>query len=508
MRITISEMRGKILVMKRKKVWIGAACLAVLLCAGAFAAFIYIKGQAEEHFAKGTILNGVDVSGMTLEELDKRIGQYSIDVVQKDRDGESFSETILGNEFNIGIGQNEDAAKKVLREQGILQYLLGKGTEHTVENWVEYDEKKLEDAIRRLSCFDTSKTAEPEDAHISKYNKAEGCYRIIAESDGNTLEEGEAFDVIMKAVHQMEPEVNLLEEGCYKMAAVASDDKALAELLEELNAYVGTKITYHFGTKKEVVDGKLISKWIKVNKKNQVVFKKKKISEFVASLRRKYDTIFRSRKFKTSYGKKITVEGGDYGWWMNYTEEEKQLLKQIKKKKSGKRTPVYYQTAKSYGAKDYGDSYIEINLTMQQVFLYINGKKILETDCVTGNSARGYDTPAGAYSITYTERDATLKGENYATPVKYWMPFNHNIGLHDANWRSRFGGEEYKRNGSHGCVNLPPEKAEKIFKYAEKGMPVICYHLEVKEDKTKEQDKKKDGQDKKDRKSGLGQPAH
>ena len=157
MRITISEMRGKILVMKRKKVWIGAACLAVLLCAGAFAAFIYIKGQAEEHFAKGTILNGVDVSGMTLEELDKRIGQYSIDVVQKDRDGESFSETILGNEFNIGIGQNEDAAKKVLREQGILQYLLGKGTEHTVENWVEYDEKKLEDAIRRLSCFDTSR---------------------------------------------------------------------------------------------------------------------------------------------------------------------------------------------------------------------------------------------------------------------------------------------------------------------------------------------------------------
>lgn len=474
-------MRGTILVMKRKKMWKWIGCAVVVVCAGLFAAFISIRTQAGEKFAKGTILNGIDVSGMTLEELDKRIGQYSIEVVQKNAAGESFSETILGSDFSIGIGKNEDAAKKVLKGQGVFQYLLGKGKEHTLENWVEYDEDRLEEEIHGLSCFDSSKEEKPVDAHISEYNKEEGCYQIIAESDGNTLKQAEAFEAIVLAIHQMEPEVNLLEKECYETAAVTGSDKELTKLLEELNAYVGTTITYRFGEATEIVDGKRISKWIKVNKKNKVVFNKERISNFVSSLRRKYDTIFRSRKFKTSYGKTITVEGGDYGWWMNCKEEEKQLLKQLKKKKSGKRTPVYYQTAKSYDAKDYGDSYIEINLTMQQVFLYINGKKILETDCVTGNSARGFDTPAGTYSITYTERDATLTGENYSTPVKYWMPFNHNIGLHDASWRSRFGGEEYKRNGSHGCVNLPPEMAEKIFKYAEKGMPVICYHLEVKE---------------------------
>lgn len=478
-------MRGKILVMKSKKMWKWIGCAFVVLCAGLFAAFIFIRIQAGEKFAKGTILNGIDVSGMTLEELDKRIGQYSIEVVQKNQMGESFSETIFGSSFNIGIGKNEDAAKKILKEQGVFQYLLGKGEKHTVENWVEYDEEKLEEAIRQLSCFDSSQATEPVDAHISDYNKAEGCYQIIAESDGNMLKEAEAFEALTLAIHQMEPKVSLIEKECYETAAVTGSDKELTKLLEELNAYVGTKITYRFGKAKEVVDGERISKWIKVNKKNRVVWKEKKISEFVSSLRRKYDTIFRSRTFKTSYGETITVEGGDYGWWMNCKEEEKQLLKQIKMKKSGKRSPVYYQTAKSYGAKDYGNSYIEINLTMQRVILYINGKKILETDCVTGNSARGFDTPAGTYSITYTERDATLNGENYTTPVKYWMPFNHNIGLHDASWRSRFGGEEYKRNGSHGCVNLPPEMAEKIFQYAKKGMPVICYHLEVKEDKTK-----------------------
>ncbi len=102
---------------------------------------------------------------------------------------------------------------------------------------------------------------------------------------------------------------------------------------------------------------------------------------------------------------------------------------------------------------------------------------MLETDCVTGNSARGFDTPAGVYGITYKQRDATLNGENYSTPVSYWMPFNKNIGLHDAGWRSSFGGELYKTSGSHGCVNLPPEAAKRIYEVIQTGTPVICYNL-------------------------------
>ena len=72
------------------------------------------------------------------------------------------------------------------------------------------------------------------------------------------------------------------------------------------------------------------------------------------------------------------------------------------------------------------------------------------------------------------------------------MPFNKNIGLHDAYWRSRFGGEEYKRNGSHGCVNLPPENAQKLYRYVEAGMPVICYYYQpVKKQTKKAADNKK-----------------
>ena len=47
--------------------------------------------------------------------------------------------------------------------------------------------------------------------------------------------------------------------------------------------------------------------------------------------------------------------------------------------------------------------------------------------------------------------------------------------MHDASWRKEFGGEIYRTNGSHGCINLPEEIAETIYGYVEQGFPVICY---------------------------------
>ena len=56
------------------------------------------------------------------------------------------------------------------------------------------------------------------------------------------------------------------------------------------------------------------------------------------------------------------------------------------------------------------------------------------------------------------------------------MPFNSNVGIHDADrWRSEYGGNIYKTNGSHGCVNMQSEAAEKVFNIVNKGTPVIVY---------------------------------
>jgi len=94
---------------------------------------------------------------------------------------------------------------------------------------------------------------------------------------------------------------------------------------------------------------------------------------------------------------------------------------------------------------------------------------------VSGSVVNNWETITGCFSIYAKTRNATLVGPGYATPVKYWMPFSGGYGLHDASWRSQFGGDQYLYNGSHGCVNLPTSVAGQVFENVSVGTPVIIY---------------------------------
>ena len=341
---------------------------------------------------------------------------------------------------------------------------------------ITYDQAALTKAIENLKGFDTDFAAAPTDAYISDYVEGTG-FSIVPETQGNQLKKEQTIEAIRAAVESLHEKINLDEEGCYEEPQVTADNEKLQATLQKMQKYADLTITYTFGEQKEVLDGATVSSWLHVDG-FEVKLDTSQVENYVAALRKKYDTIFRSRTFMTSYGKEITIDGGDYGWWMNYDQEAKELEEMIENGESGERTPVYYQTAASYGTPDYGNTYVEINLTAQHLFFYQDGQLMMESDFVSGNSAKGYDTPAGVYSITYKQRDATLKGENYETPVSYWMPFNRNIGMHDASWRSDFGGTIYKTKGSHGCINMPPAKAQEMYGYVQKGTPVICYHLD------------------------------
>ena len=123
---------------------------------------------------------------------------------------------------------------------------------------------------------------------------------------------------------------------------------------------------------------------------------------------------------------------------------------------------------------------VEIDITNQHVWMYKDNTLIADTDCVTGNESAGHSTPTGVYKLIYKERDRYLRGKNddgtnYCSFVKYWMPFNGGVGLHDASWRSKFGGDIYKNGGSHGCVNLPRSVAETIYNNIDSSYFIIVY---------------------------------
>ena len=300
---------------------------------------------------------------------------------------------------------------------------------------------------------------------------------IVPEVLGNVIDKDALKKTISDALMNMDKEVNLDEKKCYIEPEIYSTDESITEKAAYLNKFTDTRIVYTFGEDEVVVDGDVVHEWMNVSKKGKVTIDETKVRAFVDNLGSKYDTIFRSRKFVTTSGKEITLNEGDYGWWMNRAAETEELIKLVKKGKQENRKPVYFQEAEQYGANDYGNTYIEINLTAQHLYVYKDGSKVLESDFVSGKNTPDRRTPSGVYGITYKERDATLVGEDYETPVSYWMPFNKNVGLHDAIWRNKFGSNFYKAGGSHGCINLPFYIAEKIYNMVEKGTPVICYEL-------------------------------
>ncbi|MBU5430737.1 L,D-transpeptidase/peptidoglycan binding protein [Kineothrix sp. MSJ-39] len=462
---------------KRIVLWSSLGVLLVFLLGLLTAGSVYCSS----HFSKGTVINEIDASGLTMAELENRMREYVLTVRERTGEGSYITETITGDQIGVTVS-NTDELEGILKKQNILKaissYIKGEQQVYTVENLYAYVDSALMTAILKLQGFQDSFVTEPVDAHISDYDPQSG-YQIVPEVRGNVLNQTKTIQTVKEAVDALLPETDLEEAGCYEEPSVYADDTKLTERLAQMKQYTDLRIVYHFGQQEEVIDGSVLSQWLLVDEEtNKVSVSEEKIDDFVVMLRKKYDTIFRSREFQTSYGKTITIEGGDYGWWMNYSQEQEELKEMIKNGESGERIPVYYQTAAVYGSQDYGNTYIEINLTAQHLFLYVDGEKKMESEFVSGNASRGFDTPAGIYGITYKEQDAMLVGENYETPVSYWMPFNGNIGLHDAIWRDSFGADIYKKSGSHGCVNMPYLKAKELYGEIAKGTPVICYYLD------------------------------
>lgn len=139
-------------------------------------------------------------------------------------------------------------------------------------------------------------------------------------------------------------------------------------------------------------------------------------------------------------------------------------------KKTGAITKKQYKRA-SYGPYNY-KRYVLVDISSQNVKYYVKGKVKFSSPVVTGGP--GNRTPTGRFRLHSKSRNTTLSGTGYSTRVGYWMPFiGQSYGLHDATWRSQFGGAIYKYNGSHGCVNMPRGKAAKLYKMVPNGTRVI-----------------------------------
>lgn len=445
---------------------------------GAVVFFIYLAGSIyyNGHFYQGTTINGVKCSNMSVDKAESVISTEVREYVLTIEERNDITEQIKGSDIGLKIYFDGGLDSLKNKQNGFL-WPIGIFTKHDYEigTMLDYDKDLLESFFNYLSCFDEENVVAPQDAHISEYEN--GGYHVAEAEQGNLVKKDEFYEVVKNKILAMEDKVSIEDEGLYEAPSMQADNEALSAAVNRMNHLVSSQITYEFDDNKEVVDGERIHNWITVDENYNVTLDEAKVKEFIDYIGKTYNTFGQVRTLKTSYGKTIDISGGDYGWWLDRTSEQKELVAAIEEGTQGAREPVYFQTANHYGKDDVGDTYVEINLTAQHLFFYKDGELVVESDFVSGNLKKNYGTPVGTYPIQYRQRNATLVGEDYETPVNYWMPFNGNIGLHDAPWRSDFGKDIYLTSGSHGCINLPPSVAKTIYEGIARGVGVYVYEL-------------------------------
>ena len=459
----------------KKTAWI-AACTAGILLVAAGGVYAGMSQKYKTRFFPNTQINGVDASGKTAAEVQELIAEgvngYTLTITERNNQ----TETIAGTDIKLHAEFDGSLEKMVAAQNPFAWLWHMKQEEYTIGTMVAYDDAALESQIRNLSCLDPEKAVEPVNAKISEYVSGQG-YSIEPEQEGTADEAEKLTQAVTGAIENLQDHLSLEEADVYKKPTVLKNDASLAEQLDKMNKYAKMSVTYQFGDSTETLNGDQIHAWLIANADGSVSVDSSKVSEYVSEMAKAHNTSNKAKTLKTSYGSTIQVSGGTYGWKINQAAETEALAAIIASGESTTREPEYSQKAASHGANDYGDTYVEINLTGQHLFFYKEGKLVVESDFVSGNLAKGWGTPAGSYPLAYKQKNAVLKGENYRTPVNYWMPFNNGIGMHDAKWRSSFGGTIYKTGGSHGCINLPPSVAKTIFDNISAGTPVICYNL-------------------------------
>lgn len=434
----------------------------------------------EEIFCKNTIINGEDCSLLNIQEAKRLIRskqeQYVLEIEFKDNE----TEIITGKQIGFSIKNLEEELHRIKERQKEKIFLSG-GI-YSLEKY-SYDQKRLRTVLLNKKQFKQEYINEKAEIEYV-YNLDNKRFEIKKQNIYN-LDFDEVFKEVSTAIEERKTRISL--KNLYLIQENNNED------LNKLNSLISAEITYRLpGGEEYKLDADTLNSWLIQDKEGHYVKDEtvwyQNIKEFVKKqLKPLAETIDKERQFRpTGKYDNVFVNSGNYGYQIDEEAEVEKLKKELETQKIVVREPCYKKVEVSsnenYGL---GQSYVEIDLSRQKVWVYVDGNLEVETDCVTGCVNKGHETPTGIFTLTYKQKDRILRGKKlkngkyeYESHVDYWMPFNGGIGLHDANWRNKFGKDIYINKGSHGCINLPADAARKLYYIINSEMPIIVYKSE------------------------------
>lgn len=429
-----------------------------------------------------TSINGMDVSGKTYEEaadvLKSAAEQYTLTI--NERGGKT--EEIRG--ADVGVHFPESGAQR-LQEIGselpALDWLRLSLIPHDYVCELDkmFDQDQAVDVINRLTCFDPETYIPVQDAAIVR---RDGKFIIQMESEGSELRRTEAQQAILAALLLMKPSVDLEQLHLYREPSVTLEELKKTDAYKTALNWMSANIIFDFEDGRvEHVGPEDVASWAVLDEDYNWTLDKDLVVEWVKkNLAYKYDTFGLKHTFRTHSGDEVVLIGGDYGWCIARQDTAQRIIDAVNAGEKGEMEPEYQYKALHRGIDDIGGTYVEVSIDAQKLWCYRNGELVVETSVVTGNPNQGNATPKGSvWAFDCHKSPATLgtiDTMGYSSKVTYWMSFTGNVGLHDADgWRSSYGGNIYKTNGSHGCINCPKTAMATVYATCDIGYPIIVY---------------------------------
>lgn len=448
----------------------------------AVAAFLLLALYYRDNFPVNTWINGVYCTGKSVEEVNQELSARAEAPVVHIRDGE-------GNVYPVDLAETDYEAdytgplERFIRRQNPLSWMenMMLRQSHELLPDFSFDEGKLRQLLEGLEPV--QQEAEKEAEVRLRFSETQGW--VLDNGLEHRLDEEMLFQCVQECVADGSFEVDLNQSGCVYDLSPSAWQMTLLSLWEKVEGFQQCGIVYDMGDQMMALQGGIAGSFLTVDQSGlplldaagEPVVDPEAVKAFISRLAEEYDTYGKEISFQSTRGDVVQVPGnGTYGTTIDQEAEVTYLMEALADKRQEVHIPTYIRQGLVRGRNDIGDTYIEVDMTEQKMYYYVDGELVIETDVVTGHTGRRRGTPQGVNFVYNKQRNRVLRGQGYASPVKYWVPVKGAIGIHDASWRSEFGGEIYKTDGSHGCINTPTEAMSQLYEKVEVGTPVIMFY--------------------------------
>ena len=455
-------MIGVFIITKRVKIGISVGVIVVIaVLLGA------LGWYQKNHFNKNVTINGIKVGGLTAKQALNKLKNLAVDNTVYLGDEVLYRGTTTSGGFS-----NTDLTKvqKALNEQfSLWPSAAKKNLQLNPSQADDYRETTLRQAVKETLTKQNETRTKAVDAYAQIKN---GQVQIIAAKKGNQYDVAKIMKQYDQAVQNKKIHLKsvFLQPLTAKSPTVKKEKAKLKRLLNQEVNYVVQKTTYKFASN-DYLDGTTYNT-------QGYQFVTTALSERINQINSQQATLGKTFTFKTSTGKTINVQGETYGWALDTSKAAKSICQAFEDGTAtlDAKADIYGKGYLTYGTgydalsnDGIGDTYAEVSLADQHIWLYKDGQQVLSYDVVTGNASTNEQTPTGVYYIMYKQSPSTLKGthsdgQHYEVKVNYWAQFtNSGCGFHDASWRTNWNKDAYLTNGSGGCVNILNQKKLKAF---------------------------------------------